>query len=711
MNSIINTQVVSTYGYIPFQNKVIETQNNDNIGEKSMILKNYWMIETNTKFIETTIQKKNLYFFCCFHSTFENSKNAEIEKNNNSLSDYISYPFNAQSQKICPLVSFQNVIIKKDAFVSIKLESKNSVSFNKIPPFIKSEIENGANVFVYDHEKNKNFIDTIKPGKISSENNIISGTLCLSGKMIYGKNGKGMMKYKFIPYLREYPNYVVASRFKLDESDKYVRVQINEWEKHQTNPTASLVSSFGNVHDTKIYMDFLSSTYNLFPKERKKCFRDKLLSLQETTDKINFTKKNFYDISHLPTLSIDPKGCIDIDDAFSICEKSLRIYVNIATPTLHFVKNSTIDKIANRQTSSIYFDSETHHLLPDLIVDASSLLEKKQRYCISIEFSPLSQNVDYAIDIGNNVQARIVKTKIINDYNESYESVYKCPIVSLFDNVNERLFGLNTINNYFEIENTNNVDYHKIVEFYMIKSNEFVAKFLIQNNTQSIILRKTFTNLQNSNSKAWYSTFSNNNNNKHKTLNIDEYTHFTSPIRRYVDQIVHRQLLNILNTEENNLYFINTLQINSQSTQIATAYSEMVLFQKIILNCNENKELSINGNFQDFIHNSNCPNILMKMLESNFELKNDKNCILSIPLYSQKLNELFDVKFVNEELTITCISFKDDVVKEHKSTFSWNICNNSLIKVKIHWNKKKGLEGILYEWVNPPITNWIQNLY
>lgn len=35
-------------------------------------------------------------------------------------------------------------------------------------------------------------------------------------------------------------------------------------------------------------------------------------------------------------------------------------------------------------------------------------------------------------------------------------------------------------------------------------------------------------------------------NGSHYALNMENYTHFTSPIRRYADIIVHRQLASIL---------------------------------------------------------------------------------------------------------------------------------------------------------------------
>ena len=102
----------------------------------------------------------------------------------------------------------------------------------------------------------------------------------------------------------------------------------------------------------------------------------------------------------------------------------------------------------------------------------------------------------------------------------------------------------------------------------MILTNHHVAKFIYENNPQCIlrthksindkssdILLNIHNNINNEN--ALYrvvSKYNDNNIIEHSGLSIDYYTHFTSPIRRYVDITIHRLLYDIIdkNSDKNN---------------------------------------------------------------------------------------------------------------------------------------------------------------
>jgi exoribonuclease R len=73
---------------------------------------------------------------------------------------------------------------------------------------------------------------------------------------------------------------------------------------------------------------------------------------------------------------------------------------------------------------------------------------------------------------------------------------------------------------------------HEMVQIYMVFLNMYIATML---KDKHIIYRNQLLN-----KPAEYSY----ENNKHVSMNVDYYTHFTSPIRRAVDQYIHQILIN-----------------------------------------------------------------------------------------------------------------------------------------------------------------------
>jgi len=82
------------------------------------------------------------------------------------------------------------------------------------------------------------------------------------------------------------------------------------------------------------------------------------------------------DMTMYDTYSIDPDGCNDADDAFSIYTKNDKLYfaIHIADPTEYIELNSTLwDDIVNRTTTKYPSNRKPIHMMPNKVLELSSL--------------------------------------------------------------------------------------------------------------------------------------------------------------------------------------------------------------------------------------------------------------------------------------------------------------------------------------------------
>lgn len=299
------------------------------------------------------------------------------------------------------------------------------------------------------------------------------------------------------------------------------------------------------------------------------------------------------DLTHLETYSIDPDGCEDADDAFSIYFENNKLYlaIHIADPTEFINLDSELWTSIERNVITKYpSNRKPIHLIPDIIMHKSSLIEN--------EFGNIKNAITIFTEINStnylpcdNIKLLFTKIKVKKENALSYYQAsldiqnnislkYGLKISkSLQDKRMKKTIGvkLNDLNSsiikyhnnvpYLYIDSNEEKDMKQMIAEFAILANSFVGEYLKINFNQNGIFRtcnasqiihdekyKSFSGndllqeiITNGIHADYMSTVA-----SHDLVGSDEYTHFTSPIRRASDCICHYLLKYIFLKKSNN---------------------------------------------------------------------------------------------------------------------------------------------------------------
>lgn len=354
--------------------------------------------------------------------------------------------------------------------------------------------------------------------------------------------------------------------------------------------------------------------------DRKESFSYKSkLELRAFGDEVDASLyPNRKDLRDIDFTTIDPVDAKDHDDAIYFDKENNKIIVAIADVSEYVGEFSNLDKEALERGFSIYFPHKSIPMLPRLLSEnLCSLKLGCDRLAFICEISlddkcNVIKEEFYEAII--NVKRNYAYSKVDGFLHNASEDMIETSLQDLFKLTTkirkQRLKkGADFISDEVKISlgkdglinqttTSKSIDSHHLVEECMLLANKASAKVLgdegifrvhppaslskINDVVYDVLslginanvdknINQTIKNIQNetpdnlrsfvdvllikSQSKAFYQK----EKKEHFALGFDAYTHFTSPIRRYADLLVHRLIKSIITNDKKNKYLLNSM--------------------------------------------------------------------------------------------------------------------------------------------------------
>jgi exoribonuclease R len=298
----------------------------------------------------------------------------------------------------------------------------------------------------------------------------------------------------------------VASSHRDTGQNVYALVEFKEWTVYQKYPHMNLVRILGPLIDLAVENLALLHKNEVYRKPVEGCGTVK--GLVEEGRPV-FTEESMI-------TSIDPEGSEDLDDAFHIDHDE--IYVHIADVDYYIDKRSDLDTLVQERTTTIY-GPVISHMLPEALSKTVISLKPNGRKAVQTVVLKRGKGLEL-------VATRHFLSFIYPKRTLSYEAAQQ-----LIDTGQDPM--LKTA-----ADLTGTTDTHKIIEKLMITCNAYIGNLLAERGRG--LLRTCIAG-----EKAQYVPINTCAPTRHEKLDLVNYTHFTSPIRRYADIIVGRLLKDI----------------------------------------------------------------------------------------------------------------------------------------------------------------------
>ena len=371
----------------------------------------------------------------------------------------------------------------------------------------------------------------------------------------YGFTSHGNAIYLCKPLDERYPSFYIGSKIKDILSNKLITFKFDSWPDNSEFPKGTFVELLGNCGDciAEAHASLLKANGYSWPKV-----------LHEIVIPSKEHRKNVDGY----TFSVDPDGCRDIDDCISISENKL--IISIADVSAWVSANPWMRKAEYMGTSLYQNGKCVKPMFPKMMSEElMSLVEGEERLAYSL-----------IINFNECITYEFAETIVKVNKSHTYDSFYND---SIYAKLKEYVYALSGI----ETDNT-----HKYVEILMLYYNTKAGEALKQKNV-GILRNQKGVNLE---MAKLFDTFSDNynylcfesakyclpsENTAHNQLNVENYAHASSPIRRYVDIINQFALKNIF-IDYQCIDRFNTIQKLSKNYERDLIYIDLYKNKKIL---------------------------------------------------------------------------------------------------------------------------------
>ncbi|WAR11579.1 RRP44-like protein, partial [Mya arenaria] len=357
---------------------------------------------------------------------------------------------------------------------------------------------------------------------------------------------KEATRHLFVPAEKKMPKIRIETRQAADLCSQRIVVAIDSWPRNSRYPQGHFVRKLGTIGDKETENEVLLLEHDVPHSAFSQQVLAFLPSLPWTITEEDM--KHRTDLRHLTVCSVDPPGCTDIDDALhcrDLQNGNLEVGVHIADVS-HFIRpGNAMDKEASSRGTTVYLVDKRIDMVPELLSSNLCSLRSDGDSALTLASPEIRFNIDSETHDPIDVQA-----KQLMDTNSMVEEFMLLANISTAERIHQEFPNCAVLRRHPSPPPSNFDPLIKAALSKGFKMNVSTGKDLADSLNAAVIPDDTYFNTMlrimttRCMMQAVYfcSGMIPESEFLHYGLASEIYTHFTSPIRRYSDILVHRLL-------------------------------------------------------------------------------------------------------------------------------------------------------------------------